>query len=253
MNISKQHITNKRKLIGPMKPEYITIHSTGNPNSTAQNERDNLNRPSNTSVTGFHYAVGDNIVIECIPPTTKAYHAGDGANGTGNSKSIGIEMVESGNRDKVIANTIELVKHLQQEFNISNDKVVRHHDWSGKNCPRILNYNNWQGWNDFKSKLTATDDYYRVKVNWTDSYKEQKGSFQNIKYAIARAVEVGPPYKVFDSEGKQVYPEPNASPYDKHFESLNAKGIVVHEKRYNDPITRGEMMALLDRATDIKK
>lgn len=92
MNYKIDHIDNKNKLINrDMLAEYITLHSTGNPTSTAQNERDNLNRPANTSSTGLHI-VDDKQVIECMPLNKVAYHAGDGANGTGNSKSIGIEM-----------------------------------------------------------------------------------------------------------------------------------------------------------------
>lgn len=34
---------------------------------------------------------------------------------------------------------------------------------------------------------------------------------------------------------------------EKHFVSLNKKGIEIQEKRYDDPITRGEIFALLDR------
>ena len=37
---------------------------------------------------------------------------------------------------------------------------------------------------------------------------------------------------------------------EKHFQSLNAKGILVSEKRFDDKITRGEVLALLDRLTD---
>lgn len=152
--ISKQHITNDNKLQGSMKPEYITIHSTANERSTAQNERDNLNRVGNTTSTGFHYVVGDDIIIECVPPTTITYHAGDGRNGTGNTRSIGIEMVETGDRKKVINNTIRLVKHLQDKFNIPSNKVVRHYDWSKKNCPRILNNDGkWSDWWIFKTMI----------------------------------------------------------------------------------------------------
>lgn len=37
---------------------------------------------------------------------------------------------------------------------------------------------------------------------------------------------------------------------EKHYNSLNAKGIKVSEKRFDDAITRGEVFALLDRLTD---
>ena len=34
---------------------------------------------------------------------------------------------------------------------------------------------------------------------------------------------------------------------NKPFESLNKKGIVIHEKRFDDKITRGEVLALIER------
>ncbi len=34
---------------------------------------------------------------------------------------------------------------------------------------------------------------------------------------------------------------------EKHFKSLKEKGVKIHEKRYDDNITRGEVFALLDR------
>ena len=36
----------------------------------------------------------------------------------------------------------------------------------------------------------------------------------------------------------------------KHKDSLARKGIVIHEERFDEPITRGELFALLDRLTD---
>ena len=151
MNYKVQHITNKNKLINRnMKAEYITIHSTGNPSSTAQNERDNLNRSNNTTSTGFHIVVDETQAIECIPLDKVAYHAGDGKNGLGNTKSIGIEMCESGNREKVINNTVKLVAQMLYDRKWEINKLKRHYDWSGKNCPRIMSANNWKEWDRFK-------------------------------------------------------------------------------------------------------
>lgn len=39
---------------------------------------------------------------------------------------------------------------------------------------------------------------------------------------------------------------------EKHYKSLNDKGIVVEEKRFDDTITRGEMLALLDKIIEYK-
>ncbi|KNF10181.1 N-acetylmuramoyl-L-alanine amidase [Gottschalkia purinilytica] len=37
---------------------------------------------------------------------------------------------------------------------------------------------------------------------------------------------------------------------ERHFNNLISKGIKIEEKRYDDTITRGEMLSLLDRLTD---
>ncbi len=37
---------------------------------------------------------------------------------------------------------------------------------------------------------------------------------------------------------------------EKNYNNLNKKGVEVHEKRFDDNITRGEMFAILDRLTD---
>lgn len=187
-----------------MIPEYLTIHSTSNLKSTAQNERDNLNRVSNTTSTGFHIAVDDIQAIECIPLDMVAFHAGDGVNGTGNTKSIGLEICESGDRNKTIENAVVISAKILHERNWGIDRLKRHYDWAGKNCPRILNYNNWQGWNEFKSKVQAHLNLLNYKPHWAE----------------------------------------------KHYDNLIKKGFEIHEKRYNDAVTRGEVFALLDRITD---
>lgn len=149
MNIVINHVpttSKKRSQIG-MTPIYITIHSTGNPKSTAQNERDYLTNPSNTNETGYHYVVDEKQIIECIPPNEVAWHAGDGR-GNGNMKSIGIEICESGNREKTLENALWLVRHLRATYKIQ--KVVRHYDWSKKICPRIMhNQGSWKTWEAF--------------------------------------------------------------------------------------------------------
>lgn len=178
MNYKIDYITNKPKLTNRnMNAEYITIHSTANPKSTAQNERDYLNSASNTSSTGFHIAVDEKGSIECIPLNKVAYHAGTSV---GNNTSIGIEICESGNREKTIQNTVELVVKMLHERNWGVDKLKRHFDWSGKNCPNIMSKNNWADWHKFKldiqkglDKLTKQDEHVVQTVsNWAkDAWK----------------------------------------------------------------------------------
>lgn len=174
INIRKDHVptTSKKRTRIPMTPMYITVHSTANSNSTAKNERGWLTNPTNTTETGFHYVVDDREAIEVIPPNEVAWHAGDGR-GQGNMASIGVEICESGDRQKTLENAIKLVQHLMKTHNITN--VVRHYDWSKKNCPRILNTDSkWTLWNDFYDRVMKDEEYkvQKTKINLNGKVKE---------------------------------------------------------------------------------
>lgn len=119
-------------------PLYITIHSTGNAESTAKNEADNICNNNPDKQSSFHLVIGEKEAYNVIPFREVAWHAGDGYEGTGNRSSLAIEMVETGNREKVLRNTIDNVAQLMQTYKIPLDRVVPHQRWSKKACPRIL-------------------------------------------------------------------------------------------------------------------
>lgn len=78
-----------------------------------------------------------------------------------------------------------------------------------------------------------------------------RANMSEIAKAYVEAIEGKPVTKGDDTVAKVDTPkveEPHWA--EKHFKSLNDKGIVVHEKRFDDVITRGEVMALIDRATN---
>lgn len=187
-----------------MTPEYITIHSTANPSSTARNERNWLTNPSNKNQASFHLVIDEKEAIECIPLNEVAWHAGDGR-GPGNTKSIGIEICESGDREKTLQNAIELVAKLLHERKWGIDRVKQHYDWSGKNCPRILR--DTGRWPEFLSRVKAE----LTKLN-------------------------NPPHWA-----------------QKYYDYLISKGIVIHDKRFDDTITRGEVFALMARLMGYKE
>src|SRR5690606_20360617 len=130
-----------------LNAQYITIHSTGNPTSTAMNERNWLVNPSNTRVASWHIAVDEKMAEEAIPLDEVAYHAGTSA---GNNTSIEIVICESGDRSNTIQNATKLTAKVLHERGLSVDRLRRHFDWSGKVFPRIMSANNWEGWNAFK-------------------------------------------------------------------------------------------------------
>lgn len=157
-----------------LNPQYITIHSTGNPTSTAMNERNWLVNPSNTRVASWHIAVDEKMAVEAIPLDEVAYHAGTSQ---GNNTSIGIEICESGNREKTLSNAVKLVAKMLHERNWGVDKLRRHYDWSGKDCPRIMSANNWEGWNAFKIQVQRELDRLKntVKIRYKGTLYEVDG------------------------------------------------------------------------------
>lgn len=149
----------------------ITIHTTGNPTSTAANERAWLTNPTNTRTASYHIVVDEKDVIEVLPLNENAWHSGDGSSSkSGNRTSIGIEICER-NYEKSLENAIELIVKMLKERNWGIDKLRRHFDWSGKQCPRMMNTDGkWTGWYDFlkrvESKLKEnTDKKVTVIVN----------------------------------------------------------------------------------------
>ncbi|KAF1678620.1 N-acetylmuramoyl-L-alanine amidase [Bacillus sp. SKDU12] len=129
-----------------MDAEYITIHNTYN-DAPAANEVSYM--IGNTNSTSFHFAVDDKEVRQGIPTDRNAWHTGDGTNGTGNRKSIGVEICysKSGGAKYYAAEklAIKFVAQLLKERGWGIDRVRKHQDWSGKYCPhRILSEGRWE-------------------------------------------------------------------------------------------------------------
>jgi N-acetylmuramoyl-L-alanine amidase CwlA len=133
-----------------MTAKYITVHNTGNPSSTARNERNWLTNVSNTRQASFHIVVDEREAIECLPLDEVAWHAGDGGTGPGNRTSISIEICESGDYAKTLDNAAALVARMLAERGWGVDRLRRHWDWSGKICPRLMyDGGRWTGWTAF--------------------------------------------------------------------------------------------------------
>lgn len=141
-----------------MIPLYLTVHSTGNPSSYAKGERAWLTNSTNDRVASFHVVVDAEEAIECVPFGEIAWHAGDGANGTGNTKSISMEMCESGDRDKVLDNAASLAAKILRDKGLGVASLRRHRDWTTKTCPRILIDQ------DYRTKPEQTWDWFVAKV-----------------------------------------------------------------------------------------
>lgn len=172
-------------------PQSITIHNTGNPTSSARNERAWLTNPTNNRTASYHLVVDEHEVIECLPLNENAWHAGDGSGAaSGNRTSISIEICESGDYEKTLSNTCELAAKLLKQYGWGIDHLRRHYDWSGKICPRLM-YDNgkWTGWDHFKQKvlekkklptdnrksdLNLSEGEQRLLINTLGQFTDQK-------------------------------------------------------------------------------
>lgn len=135
----------KKRVGASMMPTTLTIHSTGNATSTAKNERSWLTNTANTSSTSYHIVVDEDDAICSIPLNEVAHHAG---NSTGNATSIGLEICESGDRAKTLANASKVVASILKDNNWSTSKLRKHRDWLPDTsiCPQILpDGNMWDG------------------------------------------------------------------------------------------------------------
>jgi N-acetylmuramoyl-L-alanine amidase len=149
----------------------ITIHSTGNPASSAQNERDWLDNPSNRREASWHYVVDEKGVIQAIPDEEEAWHCG---NTIGNRFSIGLEICEGGDREKTLRNAVNFAVQKMKEYGFTLTDIVRHYDWTGKNCPRILidkkyikDGMDWEWFmKEIESRLRKEKEMEKV-YNWT--------------------------------------------------------------------------------------
>lgn len=137
----------------PMTAECITVHNTAN-DASANNEISYM--ISNNAEVSYHFAIDDKEVVQGIPTNRNAWHAGDGGNGTGNRKTIGIEICysKSGGERFVEAEKLasKFIAQLLDERGWGIEKVKKHQDWSGKYCPhRTLD----MGWNRFLDMVKA--------------------------------------------------------------------------------------------------
>ena len=148
-----------------MTPKYITIHNTSN-SAPAQNEISYMK--NNNNATSYHVCVDEKYVIQAIPFNRNAWHCGDGANGTGNRYSIGIEIARSTGDINLFKqaeqNCAMYVAQLLKNYGWGIDRVKRHKDWSGKQCPhRTMEL----GWTRFLNMIQKELDKLNGKTTTT--------------------------------------------------------------------------------------
>lgn len=135
----------------------IVIHYVGNPNTSAQNNRDYFDK-EDTEVSS-HFVVGLNgEIIQCLPLWEKS-----AASNHRNIDTISIEVCHPDKTGKFNSKTydsvIKLTAWLCDELKLDNEDVIRHYDVTGKLCP-LYYVENEEEWKALKEDVkTRQEDY----------------------------------------------------------------------------------------------
>ena len=166
-----------RHLYRPMRPTYITVHSTQTYVSNANAAHfaralANGNLTATHNLLGYltwHFSVDQSSIYQHLPLNERGEHADYEG---GSKTSIGIEMCENrGNsRAATLDRTAKLIAVLMKEYRIPLSNVVPHQHWvqirprTGKNlghkdCPNFLMDNGKPGakWQAFLAQVRARE------------------------------------------------------------------------------------------------
>lgn len=164
--------TQGRRVVRPMTPRYITIHSTQNYTAGADRhslalKRGALRAPKRKGGNriGFliwHFTVDQGMAIQHMPASEQGEHAD--FDGPGNRYSIGIEMCEERGSNVAVTmeRTAKLTAVLMKKHGIPLNSVVPHYHWPRrgasqphKNCPHFLMDNGRPGrkWRAFLGRV----------------------------------------------------------------------------------------------------
>ena len=135
---------------------YIAIHYTANPGSTAISNRnyfENLATTQDNKVSS-HFVIGlEGEVVQCIPTSEISY-----ATNSRNVDTISIECChpdETGQFNTATYDSaVKLTAWLCTRFGLTSDQVIRHYDVTGKDCPKYY-VENPDAWIQMKSDIAA--------------------------------------------------------------------------------------------------
>ena len=147
-----------------VQPQYIVIHDTANASVGANAYRhfQYFNGAERNASADFF--IDDSNIIQVNDYTRYyTYHCNDKTLEPGpyrklvhNNNSIGLELCinKDGNYNNAFNNLVDITLYLMNKLSISDDRVIRHKDVSGKNCPTTMNMDNEKLWKEFKSRIS---------------------------------------------------------------------------------------------------
>ena len=135
----------------------IVVHYVGNPNTTAQGNRDYFDNP--TTRVSSHFIVGlEGEIIQCVP-----LHERSAASNERNKDTVSIEVCHPDDTGEFNSQTydslINLISWLCNEFSLDENDIIRHYDITGKICPKYY-VENEDEWEKMKEDIGKKIDEY---------------------------------------------------------------------------------------------
>lgn len=135
----------------------IVVHYTANPGASAIDNRNYFEglKDTHTTQASSNFIIGlEGEIIQCVPTWEVAY-----ASNERNIDTISIECChpdESGKfNDDTYRSMVQLCAWLCMKFELNEENVIRHHDVTGKICPKYF-VENEEAWKKFKKDVGAT-------------------------------------------------------------------------------------------------
>lgn len=139
------------------KVKGIVVHYTANPGTDAEANRNYFESrkdcaDESSNKVSSHYIIGlDGTIIQCIPENEIAY-----ASNNRNADTISIECCHPKKGGKFTTETYQSLLHLTaylcDKYEISEEKVIRHYDVTGKICPKYF-VEHPKAWRVFHTEL----------------------------------------------------------------------------------------------------
>lgn len=136
----------------------VVVHYTGNPGTTAEQNRSYFAGLAETHETkaSSHFVIGiDGTIIQCVPLDEIAYCSNER-----NADTVSIECCHADETgafsEQTYASLVKLTKWLCETFRLKPDDVIRHYDVTGKNCPRYF-VEHEDAWAAFLNDLTKQE------------------------------------------------------------------------------------------------
>jgi N-acetylmuramoyl-L-alanine amidase CwlA len=208
LNYRKDHvIVNKYSRPGDklIRLQAIVVHYTANPYANAEDHQEYFDGADggNYRYAGAHLFVDKDEVVEAIPLNEVAYHANERKagpllsalkastsfypGGNANLLTVGIEMCiekDGSFHPNTVERTRLLIKTLQRwypQLADTQNRVVRHYDITGKNCPKPF-VENKQAWNKFLKSID--EPIAKPQAPAPKPVKPSEGESEMLKEAI---------------------------------------------------------------------